>query len=239
MSTDRTIINNHNNYNNNNNNSYSLPSEEEQTVTSSLRSEVASPQAAQIPQESHLLSERVVAAPAIRIDKTIPDNWDFVKLDLFNNASPQDLAKNKNKFKLAISIKLKNRTDWMSFRALLNSPFRNLKRGLDATVYENTHYTNVKNSYVELKEFYSEVRVSKTYQKGQGIKGQTTEELSVVMGIGDKVGEYVINLHFKDQQWIWPLSNILTEAQRKGNMIATVGIRKGKRVTNLKAGDLL
>lgn len=227
---DRTIINNNNNYNNDNNDSYNLCSSEQQNLTDVCDIGVAS---------LRETSQEKLPANLTIIDQTIPQNWDYIKLDLFNNASDADLIKNKNKFKLAISIKRTDKEGWVNFRALLNSPFRNLKRGLDSETYDNEHYTNVRESYAELKEHYPNTTVSKTYMKGQFVKGQTAEDLSVVLSPTDQEGEYLINLHFREQQWLWRLSTSISPAQRKNNIIASLGIRKGNKVKNVRAGDLL
>ena len=215
-----------------------MSSDEEQMSMDSLRSVVAPSQA----QEKHPVGSGVqVGNPASTlmtiIDSTIPEKWNYIKLDLFNNATDEELVRNKNKFKLAIAIKVNDKDEWVYYRALLNSPFRNLKRGLDSATYENAHYSNVKEAYQEIKQSYPDVRVSKTYAKGQFIKGQTTEDFSVIL-VPLEQG-YAINLHIKDRQWMWKLSSEVTPKQRKNNVIASLGIRRGNKVKNLNIGDIL
>ena len=114
-SQDRTIINNIITTITTNNDSYCLPSEEEQTSTrcsakeaGSLRDDI--PETSQLP---HLTSQIALEGKTETIiDSTLPDNWDYVKLDLFNNATIDDLKRNRNKFKLAISIKVKGSDNW-------------------------------------------------------------------------------------------------------------------------------
>jgi hypothetical protein len=231
-----------NNYNNNNNNSYSLStSDEEQTLTNELRSEVAG-----FASSSVEVTCSGVGNPAsntnIVIDKTLPVNWDYVKLDLFDNSKPEDLVKGKTKLKIALNIKKSGQVNWNSFNAQLNSPLRHMKRGLDSATWENEHYTIVKTNHRELKEIYSDVRASKFYEKGYKGKGVSVEELSVVVCPDDELGVYIVNLIFGEQQWAWRMrgdKGYLTSAQRKSGMIATIGIRKGNKVKNKNARDLL
>jgi len=175
-------------------------------------------------------------------DATIPPNWEYIKFDLYNNATTEELIKGKNKYKLAINIKKSGTTGWMTFMAGLNSEIRFMKRGLDAQTWTTGHYWNVRESYAELKSQLGFARASKTYAKGYKSKGQTIEDLSVVMAPNTIEGEYYINLHFKEAQWLWILrggAGYLTTAQRKNNIIATAGVKRGNKVKNLKAGDLL
>jgi hypothetical protein len=237
--TDRTIINNLNNIINNNNNIYDLSSDEEQMSMGSLCSVVAPSSAT---QEKHLVKPGAqVGNPASTlmtiIDETIPAKWNYIKLDLFNNATDAELVRNKNRFKLAIAIKVDGKDEWVYYRALLNSPFRNLKRGLDSDTYDNEHYTNVREAYAEIKQDFPDVRVSKTYAKGQFIKGQTTEELSVIL-VPLEQG-YAVNLHVKGMNWMWKLSSEITPKQRKNRVIGSLGIRRGNKIKNLNIGDIL
>jgi len=175
-------------------------------------------------------------------ESTIPANWEYIKIDLYNNATMDELIKGKNKFKLAINIKKSGQTGWMSFMAGLNSELRFMKRGLDAVTWETGHYMNVRESYAELKSQFGFARASKTYAKGYRTKGQTIEELSVVIAPGKEEGEYYVNLHYQEQQWVWILkggAHYLSKAQRKNNIIATAGVKRGNKVKNLRAGDLL
>jgi hypothetical protein len=245
---DRTISNNNNNYNNNNNNSYVLPpNEEEQNLTYSLRSQMAPPSEEKPFSASTAVSGKVLAAPAEKknqiIDSTIPDKWDYIKLDLFDNSKPEDLVRGKTKLKIALSIKKAGQAGWLCYNAQMNSPIRNMKRGLDSATWESGHYQNVKDSYAELKEELTDVRCSKFYQKGYAKqKGRSVEDLSVIVAQHPDEGCYIINLHFLDQQWIWLMrgdAGYLNSTQRKNGIIATVGIKKANKIKNLKAGDLL
>ena len=245
--TDRAIINN-NNYTiitNNDKKVNSCTPEARQIINGEplVRSGLASLSASQdIPPQEESLVPQVVALQNLFQETTIPANWEYVKLDLYNNADTEDLAKNKSKYKLAINIKKTGNNGWITFMAGLSTEIRFMKRGLDATAWESGHYLNVRESYNELKQQCGFARASKTYLKGYRTKGQTIENLSVVFAPTDKQGEYYINLHFGDQQWIWILkggAGYLTPAQRKKNIIATAGVKRGQKVKNLDAKDLL
>jgi hypothetical protein len=246
VATGRTIINNNNYCNNNNNNSYSLPSGEEQTLMGSSGSRLSSaPQniPLALPQ---VLSERVVAAPAqetnVIVDNSIPQNWDYIKIDLFDNSTPEELAKGKTKLKIALNIKKAGQTHWNSFNAGLNSPIRNMKRNLDSATWNNEHYMIVREAHSELKKKYPDVRASKFYEKGYKGKGGTVEQLSVIVCQEEQIGHYLVSLIFGEDVWCWRMrgdKGFLTPTQRKKNIIATVGIRPGNKVKNKNAKDLL
>lgn len=193
------------------------------------------------PQEEPLVSQ-VGSLQNLYHETTIPANWEYIKIDLYNNATAEELAKNKNKYKVAINIKKTGNTGWITFMAGLNTEIRFMKRGLDAAAWDTGHYWNVRESYTELKNEFGFARASKTYLKGYKTKGQTIENMSVVFSPSPIAGEYYINLHFQELQWLWLLrggAGYLTQAQRKANIIATAGIKRGNKVKNLRAEDLL
>jgi len=175
-------------------------------------------------------------------EPTIPPTWEYIKLDLYNNATTDELIQGKNKYKLAINIKKSGQAGWVTMMAGLNSEIRFMKRGLDTTAWESGHYWNVRESYAEMKSHCGWARATKTYLKGYKTKGQTVEDLSVVFAPTTIESQYYVNLHFEETQWLWILkggAGYLTPAQRKNNIIATAGIKRGNKVKNLKAGDLL
>jgi hypothetical protein len=232
--------------NNNNNDSYSLsPPEDEQTSNDGS----CGPCLAPLSEEANTSVEVIcsgVGNPAeeknIILDTSIPPNWDYIKIDLFDNSTNEDLAKGKTKLKIALNIKKTGQTKWNSFNAGLNTPIRNMKRGLDGVTWDGPHYMGVRESHAELKTIYSDVRASKFYEKGYKGKGTSIEELSVIVAQHPQEGCYVVNLHFADQQWVWLMrggKGFLSQTQRKKGMIATVGIRKGNKIKNKNARDLL
>jgi hypothetical protein len=247
MNKDRAIINN-NNYTITTNNDYIVnsrtPECDELLINGPLVPSGTSPEGENIPatQPGEAICSGVGILQNLFQETTIPANWEYIKLDLYNNATTDELIKGKNKYKLAINIKKSGQTGWVTMMAGLNSEIRFMKRGLDAATWESGHYWNVRESYAELKSEFGFARASKTYAKGYRTKGQTVEDLSVVLAPSPVEGEYYVNLHFQEQQWLWILrggANYLTQAQRRKNIIATAGVKRGNRVKNLKAGDLL
>jgi hypothetical protein len=228
--------------NNNNNNSYSLsPSEDEQTSNMEAPGLGLAPCGA--PGESlvsgvgNLATEKNVV-----IDNTIPNHWDYIKIDLFDNSTSEDLVKGKTKLKIALNVKKSGQTHWSSFNAGLNSPVRNMKRNLDSSAWNGSHYMMVRENHAELKQIYQDVRASKFYQKGYKGKGDSVERLSVIVAQHTDEGCYVVNLIVADQNWIWLMrgdTGFLNPAQRRSGMIATVGIRKGPKIKNKDVWDVL
>lgn len=241
---DRTISNNNNYTITTNNNSYTLcsSSEEQQRLTQGTTS--ASGLASLNSGES---GSSCVGNPGDRknliSDDTIPLTWDYIKLDLFDNSTNEDLAKGKTKLKLALNIKKTGQTAWLSFNAQLNSPIRNMKRNLDDATWNGEHYMNVRQSYTELKHIYQDVRVSKFYEKGYANhKGKSVEFLSVIVAPHEEIGCYIVNLHFDNHQWVWMMrggQGYLTPAQRKQGIIATAGIKKAPQQKNIDARSIL
>lgn len=173
-------------------------------------------------------------------DSTLPPNWDYVKIDLYDNF---DTVKMRSKYKLAINVKKSGQAHWYNFMAGLNSPFRSMKRNIDPITWDtDPHYENVRACYAELKQTYGNAVASKVYLKNYATKGQTVEGLSVIMSMTDEPGKYIINLHYEDQYWVWMTlggPKYLTQAQRKNNIVSTVGVMPGSKVINKKAKDFL
>jgi hypothetical protein len=249
QSIDRTISNNNNNTITTNNNSYALSplTEEKQNITG-VDSFAGGPFVVDSGKTPRGVICSVLETPADKksnliSDPTIPFNWDYIKLDLFDNSKPEDLALGKTKLKLALNIKKTGQTAWMSFNAQLNSPIRNMKRNLDDATWNGDHYMAVRLSHAELKDYYQDVRASKFYEKGYANhKGKSIEDLSVIVAQHEEVGCYIVNLHFNNQQWVWMLKGVqgyLTQSQRKQGVIATAGIKKAAKQRNIKAGDIL
>jgi hypothetical protein len=243
--TDRAIINN-NNYTITTNNDYIVnsctPECDKELMNGLAPSSGIASRDIPATQPGKAICSQVGSLQNLYQEPTIPANWDYIKLDLYNNATTDELVAGKNKYKLSINIKKSGQAGWLTFMAGLNSEIRFMKRGLDAQTWETGHYWNVRESYAELKSQLGFARASKTYAKGYRTKGQTIEDLSVVMAPNTVDGEYYINLHFKEQQWLWVLrgdAGYLTAPHRKKNIIATAGVKRGNKVKNLKAGDLL
>lgn len=254
----RTTINNNNNIITTNNNEYINVSTPERNkpitegyalevapLRGSLRSSLREPKGSGGSGDSG----EFVAAPATEAlknliqDPNIPANWDFIKIDLFDNSTVEQLQKNKRKLRISLSVKKSGQQDWMKFRSDINSPFRHMKRGLESSVWENDpHYQNVRDTYEEFKVNFKNVRASKFYEYRYKTQGQSIEGLSVVLAELDEPGHYIISLLYNDQQWLWKMRGdrgYLSDAQRKKNVIATVSIKPGQKVKNKNAKDLL
>lgn len=244
---DRTIINNNNNIITTNNNYIVKECAPERSSTQVIDGSAIGVGSLRSPLTSGESGEGVVAPAKAEFqnlisDPSLPPNWDFVKIDLFDNSKTDDLVRGKTKLRVSVNIKRAGLKDWQSFRADMNSPIRNCKRGLDSATWDNLHYTMLKENYAELRTLYKDVRVSKCYQKGYGVKGRSVEELSVIVAADEQAHHYVVNLLFADQCWVWKMrgdQGYLTVNQRENNMIATVSVKPGMKVKNVNARDLL
>lgn len=117
-------------------------------------------------------------------EHTIPSQWKILKLDLFDNATPEQSAENRQMLKLAISIQKNNESDWMYYRAKLNSPFRNIRRGV-GDQHDRKHYKLVEDTYNEIRaEFRNEllrINASKIYRKGYADTKRTIDGFSAIL----------------------------------------------------------
>jgi hypothetical protein len=159
--------------------------------------------------------------------------WKYIKLDLFNNASPADLLKGKNKMRLNIAMLVDNNSDYHRLMAALNTDFRFLKRGLDFTDPEQlAHYEAVSIAYKEINDkSISRIRASKCYLKNSKGKGKSIPGMSVILNPNTLDGEYDVIIVHKTDYYTYKLNGKkLTAKQRQGNMIATT--HWGKQMTN-------
>jgi hypothetical protein len=151
--------------------------------------------------------------------------WQMLKIDLFNNATQKDLARNKTKYKIAISALDAVNKEWVYLRASMNGPFRNLKRGLDADEWADLeHYKNLRGLYTDFKNDpeYSIVLASKCYEKGK--KGTITEA-SIVMALHTPTEQWDVIFLFHEQIHPARLSGRnLTDQQRQYNVVGTAAI---------------
>lgn len=114
----------------------------------------------------------------------LPTSWKLLKLDLFDNATTEQLAQNKQMLKLAISIQKQDSGDWMYYRAKLNSPLRNVRRGVSSQ-HDTTHYKLLENLYndtrAELRNDLLRINASKIYRKGYADTKRTIDGFSTVV----------------------------------------------------------
>lgn len=106
----------------------------------------------------------------MNLQNGIPHSWRYLKLDLFDNATDEQMILDKQVLKLAISFQKQDSTDWNYLRAKLNSPLRMMRRGVDKTKHDTKHYALVESLYHEIKTDCGQdlirLNASKTYRKG-------------------------------------------------------------------------
>ena len=169
--------------------------------------------------------------------------WKYVKLDLFDNATPEQLAKDKRVFNLKLAFLTHGR--YKSVAAALNSSWKEVKRGFDFSLQEDVdHYAILEDAYRMLCQDgrFQRVRASKCYEPvkgrlGKTQKGSTIYGMSVVLGMMPKPGEYFCILVDGTETYTCQLSDKgLSELQRKNNCISTghIGdiLRKQRRTRN-------
>lgn len=230
---EKSVINN--NYNNDNNdNNYNdittlliAEDNQQENLTSSPLGE-ASPQGA-TPQE-----ERGVGS-------TGSPKWERVKIDLFLNGD--DLARSdKLQYRLKLNF-TRSGKEAVSLSALLNSQWKDAKRGFDWTnSIEKLHYTKFEQVYREFKADRDllDVRASKCYQSnGRGQKGQTAYGISVVVGWTATPGTYIVAFIIDTAvEYMTITQSATSDKQRKGACIATGNMSSGIEKPRLTAAKL-
>ena len=150
--------------------------------------------------------------------------WRFIKADLFDNATPQMLAKNRRKFNLKLAFLLRNKPDYQYLAAALNTPWRNVKRGFDFSDPDQLkHYNTLERIYQEMSNAgLDRIRASKCYEPAKKGKGSTIFGMSVVLGQDLDTGTYILALVKNTNVYTLELSGkVVSEAQRSANCIAT------------------
>ena len=159
---------------------------------------------------------------------TLPAIWTYAKVSLFDNADVEEIREGKRKLKLALSVKSAKDGKFKQFTASMNSPFRNLKRGLNSEDYAGSHYQTVIQLYKDAKESADEVAVSKFHITGDKVKGRTVVRLSAVLVAMPKDGEYLAVVVVGDDVVYFPMTGKeLTAKQRKQGAIAQAYISSG------------
>ena len=157
----------------------------------------------------------------------IPDKWRFVKLDLFDNATIEQNQEGIQRFKLAISVKPRDVSDWLYFRAALNSPRKHYKRFVKED-WDWRHYSTVLKHYDELYAMrkagqIERVNVSKVYQKGWAESKQIIQGFSAILVQTPQ--EYEAFIYTKDQMFQTTLTTQnISGKQRSKNIIASASI---------------
>lgn len=169
----------------------------------------------------------------------MPAKWRFLKVDLFDNATIEELKENKRKLKLAFSVKPVNGEDWLYFRAAMNSPRRMYKRFVKED-WDWKHYNLVLKQYDECvaEPLIEKVNISKIYQKGFAESKHTIESMSAMLIQTSE--SYVVNLYVKDMRMTIELdTNNLSAKQRKQNVIASASLSNDTGYTRKRADDFI
>jgi hypothetical protein len=142
----------------------------------------------------------------------------YMKLDLFNNATNEELSENVYRLHAKLSVKKQNDPNWLHASSSLNSEKRMAKRGLRMDNPKHlAHWTTVENTYIELKEQYKDTRVSKFYLSGQQ-KGKSIKGLSLVLSHQAGVAVVIVGTEIHLMQMS---TQGLTQTQRQKHIIMT------------------
>lgn len=165
------------------------------------------------PKEQSALSPKAERAS---VSAATPKAISYMKLDLFNNASSEDLAEDVYQLHAKLSIKLHNDPNWNHASSSLNSEKRMAKRGLRMDNPKHAaHWDIVQQVYAELHAMYKDTRASKFYQSGQQ-KGKSIKGLSLVLSREAGLAVVIKGV----EQYPIPLANKgLSQLQRKKHII--------------------
>jgi hypothetical protein len=154
----------------------------------------------------------------------IPQTWRYLKLDLFDNATEEQMMLDKQVLKLAISFQKQDSQDWNYLRAKLNSQLRMMRRGVDKEKHDVKHYKLVEDFHNEIKASYGKdlvrLNASKTYRKGYAETKRSVNGISAV--VWRDHAHWSVGLVIKHEVYIYQLSgkHISKKARRQG-IIAT------------------
>ena len=163
------------------------------------------------------------AERGIVISEPKPPEWSFVKLDLFDNATTEEIAQARRRFKLNVSILRATDGQWIYARASLAGPWRNVKRGLDfEDAEQRSHYYTIKTERELLVATGLVPCSSKCYLKGATQKGSTILGLSVIVSPLPDVGEYLACVIYGRRVFRYVMnSQHLTQAQRRSGIVCS------------------
>jgi len=105
----------------------------------------------------------------------LPGHILSLKIDLFDNATDDEMLMDRRKFKIAVNI-ITQKQKKLKYMSSLNSPIRHYKRGIDQT---GAHYTMAKSIYDQISIGPEYSTISKCYES-QGSKRSTIDDLSVI-----------------------------------------------------------
>lgn len=178
----------------------------------------------------------------MNIHDGLPAKWNYLKLDLFDNATEKEMLLDKQVLKLAISFRRDTDTEWNYFRAKLNSPIRNFRRGV-ADDWDQAHYDLVRKFYdtihAQLGSKLIRMNASKCYSKGYAQTKTSVEGLSVVV-FRDQT-HWNTALIVKDQIYLNQMTgaHISQKARRTGIIAQYKGSTTGTVYKRIKIDDFL
>ena len=157
----------------------------------------------------------------------LPKEWQYLKLDLFDNASDEDLMLNRNNLKLGLSFKRRDEpyNTWHHFRAGMNSPLRHLTRGTQASQH-HAHYELVKDTVQEIKAEWGRrverIHASKFYSRRDDAN-KTRKTVDGFSAIVTKLPEnWLATMVIRQDVYHYVLSSEdITFQQRRGRIIAS------------------
>lgn len=167
----------------------------------------------------------------------IPPEWAYIKIDLFDNTPAQDLAAGRRRLKLALAVLRARDQEWNYFRASLNGPWRNVRRGLDLVDPDDReHYQVLARTRDDFVDAGLVPRTSKFYERGFRRKGQTICGLSTVVAALPQDGHWIAAIVYGSQVIVRTLDGSnRSAAQRQAGIIATTDQGRPGRV---RAQDL-
>lgn len=169
----------------------------------------------------------------------LPERWKFLKVDLFDNASIEELKEGKRKFKLAFSVKTYEGSEWLYFRAAMNSP-RKLYKRFVRDDWDWNHYNTVLKHHDALRyqEGVERINISKIYQKGFAESKHIVEGMSALLL--QTADEYICRMYVVDYMMDLTLdTHNLTAKQRKQNIIASATLSNDNGYARKRATDFI
>jgi len=167
----------------------------------------------------------------------LPQGWDWIKADLYDNSK-----NHKPKHKLNITISVGGRVD--SFKSLNNSPWSLYRRGI-VDCNNDPHYQRVKQIRNELKHTTDQARikVSKCYRtKYEKQIADTIHGFSTILIDEAQHNVYSVIFVYNQQEILIPLSGTagrLSRRQRSAGQIATGMIRAVTERKGITADDFI
>lgn len=169
----------------------------------------------------------------------MPEKWRFLKVDLFDNASLEQIKEGKRRFKLAFSVKTCTGSDWLYFRGAMNSPRKSYKRFVQED-WDWQHYNTVLKHYDEIRyqPEVQQINISKLYQKGFAEHKHIIEGMSAMLI--QTADEYICRLYVKNMQMNIELDTYnLTAKQRNQNIIASASLSNSRGYTRKRVDDFI